>query len=146
MNVGVSSITAMACPNMVKNVIQPILTSMVSGLKTAFIPKFYEFFPFSMQGLPSSVMIGTFNANGCAVVTPLPSAASLQRVAYKFYFALTAPQWATLSSRLVAANTVTLGHVMCSSTLHFQAYPLATNTRAPIDATTNPAVSNWCLS
>ena len=93
------------------------------------------------QGLdPSKILINSNNANGCAVVTPLPSAASFVRIAYKFYFAVTASQWASISTSLIKANTIKAGHVECGSTLYFQTYPLGTITTDPINATNYPQV------
>ena len=87
---------------------------------------------------PSKIMINSNNANGCAVVTPLPSASSFVRIAYKFYFAVTAAQWTTISTKLTDVNTIKAGHVQCGSLLYFQSYPLGTNTSPPVNSTNYP--------
>ena len=53
---------------------------------------------------PAIATTGSSQANGCAVVTPLPNAASYIRIAYKVYFTISAAEWARVSVML--ANEV----------------------------------------
>ena len=96
-----------------------------------------------LQGLdPVLVMVNSSNNNGCAVVTPLPSAKTITRVAFKFYFAaLTKVQWSSLTDQLVATeSTITAGHIRCGSSLNFQSYPSGTPTRPVLSPDTSPKV------
>lgn len=87
------------------------------------------------------------------MVTPLPAAAGLSRVAYKYYFALTNPQWAIFTSKLYTANTIKTGHVACFSSINYETYASPpVQTQAPMSASTNPlwlgtpAIGNTCYS
>ena len=90
-------------------------------------------------------MVNSSNYNGCAVVTPLPSAANITRVAFKFYFStLTKAQWTAITNQLVATeSTITAGHIMCGSSLNFQSYPAGTPTRAALTPDTSPQVCTF---
>jgi hypothetical protein len=95
-------------------------------------------------------VLGYFNLNfaavmtstaqdGCSVVTPLPSAQTFVRVAYKFYFALYPAQWSLVSETLDSAGAIKAGHVMCNSIIYWQSYTSpAVNTREPATSTSNP--------
>ncbi len=66
-----------------------------------------------MQGLnPAIVIQQSQNANGCAVVTPLPNATGLIRVASKIYLAnLNDAQWIGLQAALYTESFVRVRHM-----------------------------------
>ncbi|KAG1673442.1 hypothetical protein FOA52_002208 [Chlamydomonas sp. UWO 241] len=93
----------------------------------------------SAYGLDYKQVMRAMQINGCAVVTPLPAAAGLTRVAYKFYFSLYAQEWELVAAALDSEGAMRNGHVMCDSTVYWQTYSSpAANTRAPINAGTRP--------
>lgn len=90
-------------------------------------------------GLGTNVVI-TPTLNGCSKISALPTAVNPLRYAYKFYFALTASQWASFYTSMASASTIKAGHVMCNSIMYFQTMagvnsPAGT---APITSTSNP--------
>ena len=95
-------------------------------------------------GIPTSVIINSNLANGCGVVTPLPSAASPVRIAYKLYFAVTPAQWTSITAAFHTASgmktLVQYGHTMCGSSIFFQT-ATGTTTAADVSFSTQPSVS-----
>ena len=73
----------------------------------------------SQMSLPESVVI-TPTLNGCAKVTPLPTATAPSRYAYKYFFAMTASQWGIFYTEMKTPATIRAGHVMCNSYWYFQ--------------------------
>lgn len=90
------------------------------------------------RGIPASALLGDSSLGGCVAVSPLPSASNYQRVAYKFYFSLSAAQWTQVYGDLATQAAIKTGHVMCGSDMYFQTYSPVTNSRNPINPTTNP--------
>ena len=94
----------------------------------------------SLQGFnPSLAMIGSAQANGCAVVTPLPNAAGYVRIAYKVYFTVTAAEWATIVPSISTDVMVKYGHILCGSSMNYQS-AAGVSTIPAITAITFPAV------
>jgi|LauGreStaDraftv2_3_1035109.scaffolds.fasta_scaffold148953_1 hypothetical protein len=95
-------------------------------------------------GIPSSAIINSNLANGCAVVTPLPSATTPTRIAYKLFFSVTADQWKSITTAFYTSsgsrNMVQYGHTMCGSTVSFQTLA-GVSTGADISFVTQPTVS-----
>jgi len=119
-NVAVATVTQVICPDMYL-AISSALTNM--GLN------------------PATVIVGSANYNGCAAVTPLPSASSYVRVANKFYLALSESNYLILQSKLYSSSFITSGHILCGSTVYFQAYP--SNANVPSSgAFTSPMTPN----
>ena len=129
-NVAVNSITQIVCPA-VFNVTSNVLSG--NGLN------------------PATAMIGTSQANRCAVVTPLPNAAGFIRIAYKFYFTVSPAQWKTVSAELASKVMVQYGHILCGSTIYFESAS-GVNTMTPVSSTTQPtwlgaaAAANVCYT
>ena len=88
---------------------------------------------------PATAIVGATVANGCAIVTPLPTTGQFSRVAFKYYFAVTPSQWTAISSLLAVSHTITAGHVLCGSTIYFQQYPSGTSTHVNLSPTLNPS-------
>ena len=95
-------------------------------------------------GIPSSAIINSNLANGCAVVTSLPSATSPTRIAYKLYFSVTSTQWSAITAAFRTASgsrtLVQYGHTMCGSTISFQTAS-GVSTGTDISFITQPSVS-----
>jgi hypothetical protein len=129
-NVAVNSITQIVCPA-IFNVTSNVLSD--NGLN------------------PATALVGTSQANGCAVVTPLPNAAGYIRIAYKVFFTLSASQWAKVSAQLASEVMVQYGHILCGSTIYFQ-LASGKNSMTPVSSTTRPewlgagAAANVCYT
>ncbi|GAX79273.1 hypothetical protein CEUSTIGMA_g6713.t1 [Chlamydomonas eustigma] len=54
---------------------------------------------------PATVIVASANYNGCAAVTPLPSASSFVRVAYKFYLAISDADYLLLQANSTVASS-----------------------------------------
>ena len=122
LNVAVASITNIVCPSVFN-----VTSNTLNGL-----------------GLnPATALIGSTQANGCAVVSALPNSPSYVRVAYKLYFSVTASQWASLAPALATKIMVQYGHILCGSTIYFQT-ATGVNTMTAISSTNYPEVGNWC--
>ena len=129
-NLAVNSITQIVCPAAF-NVVSNVLTT--NGLN------------------PATALVGSSQANGCAVVTPLPNAAGFVRIAYKVYFSVSAAQWAQISPQLASKTMVQDGHILCGSTIFFQTAN-GKDTRTAMTATNRPewlgaaAAANVCYT
>lgn len=68
---------------------------------------------------------------------------TISRIAYKFVFVLSPPQWSLLADALWGPDTIRLGHVLCGSTVYFQQLSStggpAIDTKAPMTSATVPA-------
>ncbi|GAX73433.1 hypothetical protein CEUSTIGMA_g885.t1, partial [Chlamydomonas eustigma] len=115
-NVAVATVTQVICPDMYLAISQALIQM---GLN------------------PATVIVGSAKYNGCAAVSPLPSASRYVRVANKFYLAISTADYLTLQAKLYTASFIQSGHILCGSTVYFQAYPSNANVPAT-DATTSP--------
>ncbi|KAG1677216.1 hypothetical protein FOA52_013414 [Chlamydomonas sp. UWO 241] len=97
-------------------------------------------------GLPvSRVMLNQPSGlNGCSRVSVLPNPNDVQRVAYKYFFALYAQEWNLVSRALRSEGAINVGGVICTSTMYWQtANPPNSDTIAPASDVSNP---EWLAS
>ncbi|GAX79503.1 hypothetical protein CEUSTIGMA_g6944.t1 [Chlamydomonas eustigma] len=94
----------------------------------------------SLGLVPASVLVGSYNAYGCALVTPLPTPSDVVRVVLKLFFAVNPSQW----SYLVTSTLYTQAFVMesllpCGSTVDYQQYPAGNSTHTQLSYLSQPS-------
>lgn len=88
--------------------------------------------------LPLTASMPQMTQGTCSAVTAIQSG-GLTRVAYKYYFAVTAAQWANIVRALYSQDTIRTGHVLCGSTVSFQSISPVKDTVPQLTETSKPA-------